>query len=213
MDTYDVTQGVTTAIKVAGTSLGAVRLDSGDLGAQAHTVREQLDRLGAHNTTIIVTSDLDEYAIAGLQAAPVDGYGVGTKVVTGSGSATSSMVYKLVARENSAGIMEPVAKASTSKVPLVDAKQGHDSSSTTKPEKRLCSLVNGTPLRLGCPPTPTTDPWNTPSWTVEPLTPNGLGAKVLTEQWPATQHHEQNLTLTRYACSPATSPSIPQCCR
>lgn len=124
VDTYDVTQGVTTAIKVAGTSLGAVRLDSGDLGAQAHTVREQLDRLGAHDTTIIVTSDLDEYAIASLQAAPVDGYGVGTKVVTGSGSATSSMVYKLVARENSAGIMEPVAKASTSKSSIGGRKTG-----------------------------------------------------------------------------------------
>lgn len=213
VDTYDVTQGVTTAIKVAGTSLGAVRLDSGDLGAQAHTVREQLDRLGAHNTTIIVTSDLDEYAIAGLQAAPVDGYGVGTKSSPGQVQPPHPWCTNSSPAKTQPASWSPWPRHPPQKVPLVDAKQGHDSSSTTKPEKRLCSLVNGTPLRLGCPPTPTTDPWNTPSWTVEPLTPNGLGAKVLTEQWPATQHHEQNLTLTRYACSPATSPSIPQCCR
>ncbi|WP_435299691.1 nicotinate phosphoribosyltransferase [Timonella sp. A28] len=115
VDTYDVTRGVETAIKVAGTSLGAVRLDSGDLGVQAVEVRKQLDALGATNTKITVTSDLDEYAIAGLSSAPVDSYGVGTKLVTGSGAPTSSMVYKLVSRENSNGVMEPVAKASTSK--------------------------------------------------------------------------------------------------
>ncbi len=124
VDTYDVTQGVETAIKVAGTSLGAVRLDSGDLGLQAEAVREQLDSLGAHNTKIIVTSDLDEYAIASLASAPVDGYGVGTKLVTGSGAPTSSMVYKLVAREDGNGTMQSVAKASTSKSSVGGRKTG-----------------------------------------------------------------------------------------
>ncbi len=115
VDTYDVTRGVDLAIKVAGTDLGAVRLDSGDLGQQAVEVRAQLDSLGAHNTKIVVTSDLDEYAIASLASAPVDSYGVGTSLVTGSGAPTCGMVYKIVARENSDGVMEPVAKKSASK--------------------------------------------------------------------------------------------------
>ncbi|MER5648873.1 nicotinate phosphoribosyltransferase [Streptosporangium sp. NPDC002524] len=115
VDTYDVAQAVRTAVELAGPSLGAVRLDSGDLGQVAHEVREQLDALGAHKTRIIVTSDLDEYAIAALAAAPVDGYGVGTSLVTGSGSPTAALVYKLVAREDAEGIMRPVAKKSVGK--------------------------------------------------------------------------------------------------
>ena len=96
VDTYDVPDGVRTAVEVAGTGLGAVRLDSGDLLVQARQVRDQLDSLGATATRIVVTSDLDEYAIAALAAAPVDAYGVGTQLVTGSGAPTASMVYKLV---------------------------------------------------------------------------------------------------------------------
>lgn len=110
VDTYDVHCGVERAVAAAGTSLGAVRLDSGDLGVLAHEVRAQLDGLGAHGTRITVTSDLDEYAIAALAAAPVDSYGVGTSVVTGSGAPTCGMVYKLVAREGRAGVLEPVEK-------------------------------------------------------------------------------------------------------
>jgi nicotinate phosphoribosyltransferase len=98
VDTYDVRQAVRTAVEVAGPQLGAVRLDSGDLLAQAVEVRAQLDALGATNTRIIVTSDLDEYAIAALAVAPVNAYGVGTALVTGSGAPTAGMVYKLVAR-------------------------------------------------------------------------------------------------------------------
>lgn len=115
VDTYDVGEGVSTAIDVAGTGLGGVRLDSGDLVVQASEVREQLDALGATETKIVVTSDLDEYAIAALAAAPVDTYGVGTRVVTGSGHPTASMVYKLVAREDDEGRMIGVAKQSKDK--------------------------------------------------------------------------------------------------
>ncbi|MFI6508240.1 nicotinate phosphoribosyltransferase [Streptosporangium sp. NPDC050855] len=115
VDTYDVTEAVRTAVELAGPTLGAIRLDSGDLAQMAHEVREQLDGLGAHKTRIIVTSDLDEYAIAALSAAPVDGYGVGTSLVTGSGSPTAAMVYKLVAREDAEGVMRPVAKKSVGK--------------------------------------------------------------------------------------------------
>ena len=115
VDTYDVTAAVEVAVELAGPRLGGVRLDSGDLVSQAHEVRAQLDRLGATDTRIVVTSDLDEYAIAALAAAPVDAYGVGTSVVTGSGHPAAGMVYKLVSRENADGVMEGVAKASKDK--------------------------------------------------------------------------------------------------
>ncbi|MFF5492014.1 nicotinate phosphoribosyltransferase [Streptomyces aquilus] len=116
VDTYDVATAVRTAVEVAGPELGAVRIDSGDLLLVAHRVRQQLDELGARDTKIIVTSDLDEYAIASLAAAPVDAYGVGTQLVTGSGHPTCSMVYKLVARAESAdpkAPLVPVAKKSS----------------------------------------------------------------------------------------------------
>nr|WP_101946598.1 nicotinate phosphoribosyltransferase [Mycobacterium sp. 3519A] len=96
VDTYDITRGVANAVEVAGTELGAVRIDSGDLGVMARQVRDQLDRLGATKTRIVVSGDLDEFSIAALRAEPVDIYGVGTSVVTGSGAPTASMVYKLV---------------------------------------------------------------------------------------------------------------------
>ncbi|WP_079175274.1 nicotinate phosphoribosyltransferase [Streptomyces malaysiense] len=116
VDTYDVAEAVRTAVEVAGPELGAVRIDSGDLLLVAHRVRQQLDELGATGTKIVVTSDLDEYAIASLAAAPVDAYGVGTQLVTGSGHPTASMVYKLVARAETAdpgAPLVPVAKKSS----------------------------------------------------------------------------------------------------
>lgn len=122
-DTYDVENAVRLGVELAGEELGGVRLDSGDLVASAQRVRELLDSLGNHNTKITVTSDLDEYAIASLTAAPVDSYGVGTRLVTGSGAPTSAMVYKLVERENTAGELEPVAKTSAGKRSLGGAKQ------------------------------------------------------------------------------------------
>ncbi|WP_270886702.1 nicotinate phosphoribosyltransferase [Pedococcus sp. 5OH_020] len=115
VDTYDVPTAVALAVELAGPELGAVRLDSGDLLTQAREVREQLDALGATATKIVVTSDLDEYAIAGLAAGPVDLYGVGTSVVTGSGAPTAGMVYKLVSREDDSGTMVGVAKKSQDK--------------------------------------------------------------------------------------------------
>ena len=96
VDTYDVTTGVANAVAAAGDKLGAVRIDSGEPAALTRQVREQLDRLGAANTRIVVSGDLDEFSIAALGAEPVDSYGVGTSLVTGSGSPTANMVYKLV---------------------------------------------------------------------------------------------------------------------
>jgi nicotinate phosphoribosyltransferase len=124
VDTYNVEQAVRAAIEVAGPSLGAVRIDSGDLPALAVSVRALLDSLGATHTRIILTGDLDEYSIAGLAVAPVDGYGVGTSLVTGSGAPTAALVYKLVARSDGPvadgdafdyKTLRPVAKRSVGK--------------------------------------------------------------------------------------------------
>ncbi|CAN5889064.1 nicotinate phosphoribosyltransferase [soil metagenome] len=125
VDTYDVETAVRTAVEVTGTDLGAVRLDSGDLVQTAREVRRQLDRLGARQTRIVVTGDLDEHAIAALAAAPVDGYGVGTSLVTGSGHPTCGFVYKLVARGVSAAAdaaLVGVAKNSPAKATVAGRK-------------------------------------------------------------------------------------------
>ena len=118
VDTYDVAEAVKKGVELTNGRLGAVRLDSGDLLTQAVDVRKLLDSLGAVNTRIIVTSDLDEYQIAALRAAPVNGYGVGTQLVTGSGAPAAGFVYKLVSRAGSDAPdapLEPVAKKSMNK--------------------------------------------------------------------------------------------------
>jgi nicotinate phosphoribosyltransferase len=110
VDTYDITQGIRNAIAVAGPALGAIRIDSGDLSVLAAQSRQLLDSLGAVDTRIVVSGDLDEYAIAALAAEPVDAYGAGTAVVTGSGAPTAGLVYKLVEVEG-----RPVVKRSEHK--------------------------------------------------------------------------------------------------
>jgi nicotinate phosphoribosyltransferase len=116
VDTYDVDRAVREAVELAGPGLGAVRIDSGDLPVVARQVRTLLDELGAHQTRIVLTGDLDEHSIAALAASPVDGYGVGTALVTGSGAPTAALVYKLVARALDAnGELRPVAKRSVGK--------------------------------------------------------------------------------------------------
>src|SRR4029453_14789519 len=137
IDTYDITKGVETAVRVAGTELGAVRIDSGDLPSVVMTVREQLDSLGAVDTRITVTSDLDEFTIAALSAAPVDSYGVGTAVVTGSGFPAAGMVYKLVARRDDTGEWVAVAKVSPQKASVGGRKNAArrlDSTHTAREE-------------------------------------------------------------------------------
>jgi nicotinate phosphoribosyltransferase len=110
VDTYDIAQGIRNAIAVAGPGLRAVRIDSGDLSVLAQHSRELLDSLGATETKIVVSGDMDEYAIATLAAEPVDLYGAGTAVVTGSGAPTAGLVYKLVEVEG-----RPVVKRSENK--------------------------------------------------------------------------------------------------
>jgi nicotinate phosphoribosyltransferase len=118
VDTYDIAEAVRLGVEIAGPELGAVRIDSGDLGVLAHRVRDQLDKLGCPDTRIVVTSDLDEFAIAGLASAPVNGYGVGTQLVVGSGHPTCGFVYKLVAREDETGKIVGVAKKSKDKISI-----------------------------------------------------------------------------------------------
>jgi nicotinate phosphoribosyltransferase len=110
VDTYDIAQGIRNAIAVAGPDLRAVRIDSGDLSVLAAHSRALLDSLDATETQIIVSGDLDEYAIAALAAEPVDAYGAGTAVVVGSGAPTAGLVYKLVEVDG-----RPVVKRSENK--------------------------------------------------------------------------------------------------
>ena len=139
VDTYDIEQGIRTAIEVAGPQLRAIRIDSGDLLEESRRARALLDELGATSTGISVTSDLDEYLIEELQGAPIDVYGVGTRVATGSGHPTAGLVYKLVEIEDADGTMRPVAKRSASK-----ASQGGAKTLARFPDGREVWTLDGT---------------------------------------------------------------------
>ncbi|HUH70010.1 MAG TPA: nicotinate phosphoribosyltransferase [Mycobacterium sp.] len=147
VDTYDVTTGVANAVAAAGTALGAVRIDSGELGVLARQVREQLDQLGATETRIVVSGDLDEFSIAALRAEPVDSYGVGTSLVTGSGAPTANMVYKLVEVD---GI--PVQKRSSRK----ESHGGHKEA--VRLSRPTGTITEEVVYPAGRPP-PTTEPF------------------------------------------------------
>jgi len=145
VDTFDIARGIETAVAVAGTGLGAVRIDSGDLVVLAHQTRQQLDALGATSTRVVLSGDLDEFALAALAAAPVDSYGVGTSVVLGSGAPTAGMVFKLVEVDG-----RPVAKRSESKVSLGGRKvavRRHRRSGTATEE--VVSAAGEVPARPG----------------------------------------------------------------
>ncbi len=114
VDTYDIPQGIQRAIEVFGTSLASIRIDSGDLAIQARKARQLLDGLGATGTKIVVSGDLDEFAIHNLRDTPIDAYGVGTRLVTGSGAPTANFVYKLVEITED-GRTRPVSKLSRDK--------------------------------------------------------------------------------------------------
>ncbi|MEO9325229.1 nicotinate phosphoribosyltransferase [Nocardioides sp. C4-1] len=155
VDTYDTAQGIRTAVEVAGPGLGAIRIDSGDLADESAAARALLDELGATSTRIIVTSDLDEYVIAALADAPIDGYGVGTRVATGSGHPTAQMVYKLVAVADSVdGPLRPVAKKSHDKVSVGGRKRAfreHDADGLVVREWFTTdddATVSGTPMQV-----------------------------------------------------------------
>jgi nicotinate phosphoribosyltransferase len=103
VDTYDTFDGLERAVVAGGTGLGGIRIDSGDLAADTRRARTMLDARGATDTRIVLSGDLDEYELLRLREVPADSYGVGTRLVTGSGAPTAAMVYKLVARATSPG--------------------------------------------------------------------------------------------------------------
>ncbi len=144
VDTYDITQGIQTAIEVAGPQLGAIRIDSGELSVMARQARAQLDALGATGTRIVLSGDLDEFAIAALAAAPVDAYGAGTAVVTGSGAPTAGLVYKLVDVDG-----RPVAKRSEHKATQGGRKVAYRSHKPTGTAVEEVVLAGVEPLELG----------------------------------------------------------------
>lgn len=127
VDTYDIPQGIRNAVEVAGTGLGGIRIDSGDLHEETVNARKLLDELGAVNTEIVLSSDIDEHSIAEMleRGTPVDGVGAGTRVVTGSGHPTASMVFKLVEREGDNGEMIPVAKNASGKKSIGGRKHAY----------------------------------------------------------------------------------------
>ncbi|HEX7355364.1 MAG TPA: nicotinate phosphoribosyltransferase [Mycobacteriales bacterium] len=110
VDTYDIDEGIRTAVRVAGPGLDAIRIDSGPAAEGARRARALLDSLGATSTRIVLTGDLDEFVITELAGAPADAYGVGTQLSTGSGRPTAGLVYKLVETGG-----HPVAKLSEGK--------------------------------------------------------------------------------------------------
>lgn len=120
VDTYNIEQGIRNAVEVAGPELGGIRIDSGDLREETINARKLLDELGAVNTKIVLSSDIDEFTIAELldNGTPVDVIGAGTRVVTGSGHPTAKMVFKLVEREGENGEMVPVFKKASGKKSL-----------------------------------------------------------------------------------------------
>ena len=126
IDTYDTLSGAKNAVEVAqemagrGEKLIGVRIDSGDLGAQARTVREIFDAANLREVKIIGSGGLDEYDLSEFSAAnvPFDSYGVGTKMGTSADAPWCDMAYKLVAYEERAAL-----KLSTGKVSWPGRKQ------------------------------------------------------------------------------------------
>jgi nicotinate phosphoribosyltransferase len=160
VDTYDTNEGIRNAVAVAGPALGAIRIDSGDLAGEARRARAQLDALGATNTRVIVTGDLDEPALVALADAPVDGYGVGTAVVMGGERPTAGFVYKLVAAGDAGAALRPVAKRSPGKEGVAGRKwswrlldgtadAGEEISLDPKPPDRLSRPLQVSVVRAG----------------------------------------------------------------
>lgn len=121
VDTFDTQTGTELALDVAGTRLGAIRIDSGVIADAAQRSRKLLDRRGGTNVKITLTGDLDEFAIEDLlrRDTPVDTFGVGTKLV--SGYSPPGFVFKLVAIEDGT-TMRSVAKRSIGKLSTGGAK-------------------------------------------------------------------------------------------
>jgi len=122
VDTYDTLEGVRKVCRLAESSddvsIRAVRLDSGDLAALATDARRILDEAGLAHVEIFASGGLDEHEIASLADAPIDGFGVGTKLGVSADAPSLDTVYKLAAYAG-----RPRLKLSTSKVTLPGRKQ------------------------------------------------------------------------------------------
>ncbi len=157
VDTYDTLNGVRNAIKVAqdmtthGSSLRAIRLDSGDMVVLSQQARELLDQACLHDVRILASSGLDEYSVSELvgSGAPIDGFGVGTRVGTSADAPYTDFVYKLVEYDGS-----PIVKLSEDKESLPAPKQVYRISDTdgkferdviTNVDNPICN-ANSSPL-------------------------------------------------------------------
>ena len=100
VDTYDTLEGVRLAATLDA-PVGAIRIDSGDTAELARRAREILDAHGRADVQILASGDLEETALAAFAEsdAPIDGYGIGTELVTSRDAPALSMVYKLVELE------------------------------------------------------------------------------------------------------------------
>lgn len=103
IDTYDTEAGARKVVEIApilakqNITVKAVRIDSGDLGQHAHRVRAILDRGGLQQVDIFASSSIDEYALQKLlrQQAPIDGFGIGTRMDTSADAPYLDCAYKL----------------------------------------------------------------------------------------------------------------------
>jgi nicotinate phosphoribosyltransferase len=125
VDTYDTLEGIRKVIALSRTLgerflIRAVRLDSGDLGALARQTRQMLDEAGLNAVRIFASSGLDEHAVAALVAsgAPIDVFGVGTKLAVAEDAPSLDMAYKLIEYA-----CRPRLKLSTKKVLYPGRKQ------------------------------------------------------------------------------------------
>jgi len=143
VDTFDTRQGVRNAIAVAGDRLGGIRLDSGDLDTLAFEARALLDEAGLRSTRIVASGDLDEYEIARLRGAgaPVDAWGVGTRLVRSTDAPHVGGVYKLVQHD---ALGEPRMKTSPGKGTRPGAHQVHRVRSGRKAVRDIVALADET---------------------------------------------------------------------
>ncbi len=154
IDTYDTVEGARRVVEVAaelateGVRVQGVRLDSGDLGQLAHQVRSVLDEGGLSGVRIVASGDLDEHRIASLveSGAPIDSFGVGTRMGASTDAPSLNAVYKLV--EDADG---PKLKLSPDKATLPGRKQVHRAHGEAGVEGDLIALhdeevVGGEPL-------------------------------------------------------------------
>jgi nicotinate phosphoribosyltransferase len=125
VDTFDTLEAVERASRDPELRFVAIRLDSGDIVELSKASRAILDRYGRKDVRIVASGDLDETRIADFVAAgaPVDSFGVGTRMVTSEDAPTLQAVYKLVAVEEPGKAARGVAKRSAGKRTAPGTKQ------------------------------------------------------------------------------------------